>query len=99
MAQTRTRVTILLNCIAKQMPVAAWDDIEIDASQDLYAIARRNLLHWYTECGGDLEPAVRSGPNDLVPDEVVIRTPRGRPLARWNIVDEMNARCGMIGTQ
>ena len=92
MVHSRKRVTYLLNCVAKNQPVAVWDDMEISATEDPRVIARRSLGCWYEECEGHLVPLVKSGPDYLVPDEVVIRTPRGDVLGRWTIVDEINAR-------
>jgi len=88
----RLRVAISLNDIVKKRPVAFWDDMTISASDNRQVVARRNLLYWYAEREGHLEPLVKSGRNYLVPDEIVIRTLRGKVLARWTIVDENNAR-------
>jgi hypothetical protein len=96
MDQSRKRVIFSLNCVARKRPVAVWADMKISASEDPQVIARRSLSYWYEEREGHLMPLVKSDPGCLVPDEVIIREPRGKLLARWTIVDEINARFSNI---
>ena len=88
----KMRVNFGLHCIAKQLPVDFWPNMEIDVSADPRAIARRSLSYWYKEKEGHLVPLVDPDGDNLVPDEVVISTPQGKVLGRWTIVDEINAR-------
>jgi hypothetical protein len=93
---SRKCVIFFLNCIARKRPIAVWDDMKISASEDPQVIARRSLGYWYEEREGHLVPLVKSDSSCLVPDEVIIREPRGKVLARWTIVDEINARFSNI---
>jgi hypothetical protein len=93
--QLETRVNINLNCKAKGLAVGGWPDDVISGREQ--EIARRTLLAYFDEREGYLVPLVNSDPGCLVPDEVVITDYRdGKVLARWNIVDEMNARARRV---
>jgi hypothetical protein len=88
---SRPRVAIALNCIAKKQPIGVWHHVEVNAHDDPRELARRCLVAWYLEREGQLVP-LASKPDRPIPDEVVVWSQRGDLLARWNIIDEINAR-------
>lgn len=95
--QSRVPIIIAINCIAKNCAVDALE-AEMPSDRDPQELARRTLGYWFKEQHGHLVPLV-SPENCPVPDEVVIRERRGAVLARWTIVDEINARfAGCIPT-
>jgi hypothetical protein len=55
-------------------------------------MGKRCLLAWWPEREGELSPIIEPSERNPIPDEVVVKTPDGRIVFRYNIVQAMNAQ-------